>query len=72
MMQMARQSEVDREQDLWIASREYITGEISIDELEEIESGYTRDFNDAMISISKQNVSSHLLAGMCRLLGLRR
>ncbi len=64
MKQVAHQSQGDRERNLWIASREYLTGEIDIDKLEEIESDYTEDFNNAMITLSKRNISHDLFTLM--------
>jgi len=49
----------NRESRLWIASRRYVTGEIDINELEEIEKDYTEAFNHAMMIISKRNLSYH-------------
>ena len=57
----ADQSLGDRESRLWIASRKYITGEIDITELRKVESDYTEDFNNAMLIISKRNLSHNLL-----------
>ena len=61
MAQATNQSQGDRERFLWMASRMYVTGEIDIAKLEEIESDCTEDFNNAMISISKRNLSHNLL-----------
>jgi hypothetical protein len=61
MAHTAGQSEGDRERNLWIASQKYVTGEIDISKLEEIESGYTEDFNNAMLVLSKRNISLGLL-----------
>ena len=55
------QSEGDRERNLWIASQQYVTGEIDITKLEEIENDYTEDFNNAMIVLSKRSISQGLL-----------
>ena len=64
MKQVAHQSQGDRERNLWVASREYLTGEIDCDRLEEIESDYTEDFNNAMITLSKRDVTHDLFAIM--------
>ncbi len=69
MKQAANQSQEDRERSLWIASRMYLTGEINIEKLEEIESSYTKDFNNALIALSKQNISHDWFArilGICK------
>jgi len=62
MRQPANQSQGDRERSLWVASRNYLTGAIDSNELEEIESSYTEDFNNAMITLSKRNVAHNLFA----------
>jgi len=62
MAQAADKSSGDRERSLWMASRMYVNGEIDISKLEEIESDYTEDFNNAMIVISKRNLLYNLLA----------
>lgn len=56
MEKAANQSQGDRERNLWIASRKYLTGEINSEKLEEIESSYTKDFNNALMALSKQSV----------------
>jgi hypothetical protein len=61
MPQATNQSQGDRERILWVASRMYVTGEIDIAKLEEIESDCTEDFNNAMIVMSKRNLSHNLL-----------
>jgi hypothetical protein len=65
------QSQGDRERSLWIASQKYLTGAIDISELEEIESSYTEDFNNAMIIISKRNVSHELFHKMLKFCKLK-
>jgi hypothetical protein len=67
MSKAANQSQGDRERSLWIASQMYLTGQIDVYELEEIESGYTEDFNNAMITISKRNVSHDWFTRMLRI-----
>ena len=69
-MQGTRKSEADREQNLWIASRKYVSGEIDISQLEEIEHDYTQDFNEAMIAVSKRNVSHNVLKRILGICGL--
>jgi hypothetical protein len=67
MEHVANQSQGDRERSLWIASRKYLTGEINIEKLEEIESSYTEDFNNALIALSKEDVSHDWFARIFRI-----
>jgi len=67
MEQAANQSQGDRERTLWNASRMYLTGEINMEKLGEIESSYTEDFNNALIALSKQNVSHDWFARIFRI-----
>ena len=67
MQQVANQSQGDRERSLWIASRMYLTGEINSEKLEEIESSYTEDFNNALIALSTQDVSHDLFARILKI-----
>lgn len=61
MAPATKQNQGDRERILWMASRMYVTGEIGIAKLEEIESDYTEDFNNAMIGMSKRNLTHNIL-----------
>ncbi len=67
MEQAANQSQGDRERSLWIASRRYLAGEIDMNKFEEIESSYIEDFNNALITLSTQDVSHDWLARILRI-----
>jgi hypothetical protein len=60
--------QTDRENRLWIASQDYVTGEIDIDELEAIEKDYTEALNHAIIVISKRNLYYNFLAKLRKFL----
>jgi hypothetical protein len=45
------------EEELWMASRRYLLGEITIEQLEAIERPYTEAFNNALLALSKREIS---------------
>jgi hypothetical protein len=45
------------EQELWIASRRYMMGEINIDQLKEIEDKYNEEFNKAVLALAQRNIA---------------
>lgn len=47
----------DKEQDLWMASRRYLQGEISIEELKAIEKPFNDAFREAMYVLAKREMS---------------
>jgi hypothetical protein len=52
---------VEKEYELWKASKDYINGEITMDKLEEIESSYNKDFNSAMVKFAKSSIQRNLI-----------
>ena len=58
----------DRENRLWIASRNYVIGEIDIKELEAMEKDYTEALNHAIIVVSKRNLSYNFLTKLRKFL----
>lgn len=58
----------NRENKLWIASQNYVIGEIDINELEAIEKDYTEALNHAIIVISKRNLCYNFLSKLRKLL----
>ena len=45
----------DREKGLWMASREYMGGQLDMKELEEIEDSHIEDLRKAVIGLAKRN-----------------
>ena len=60
-MAAAGQTFGDQERDLWLASRRYVSGEITVEELEAIEIGYTQDFDKAMMALAERSVKKSIL-----------
>lgn len=44
------------EQELWIASRRYLLGEITVEQLKEIEKPHMEAFNNALLELAKRDV----------------
>ncbi|HLG66030.1 MAG TPA: hypothetical protein VKY19_29200 [Ktedonosporobacter sp.] len=55
-------NEEECERRLWIASRQYVQGEIPIDELEEIENIQSENLRRAFLSLARKTVIGKLLA----------
>jgi hypothetical protein len=63
-MAAAGQTFGDQERDLWLASRRYVSGEITVEELEAIEIGYTQNFDKAMMALAERSVRKSILERM--------
>jgi len=64
-------SPMELESMLWNATRMYVTGKIDIKKLEEVEREFTEVFNNAMVVISKRNLSNNLWAKVRKILKLK-
>ena len=66
---MAREKTADeRERHLWMASRLYMSGEITVDQLEEIELPHTLKLSKAILNLSKRKIRWNLLDSLRYLL----
>jgi hypothetical protein len=54
---------MQNERKLWEASRRYMKGEISGEELHEVEKPFHEDFKRAMLVLSEQELARHSLWG---------
>lgn len=52
----------EREKRLWLASQQYVKGEIPIDELEEIENIQSENLRRAFLSLARKTVIGKLLS----------
>lgn len=52
---------IEREYELWKASKSYVVGEITIEQLEEIEKSHSEDFNSAMAELAKRSINRKLV-----------
>ena len=55
-----RSSPGERERYLWMASRLYMSGEIGVEKLEEIEAPHMHELRRAIISLAKRQLIRHL------------
>jgi hypothetical protein len=60
------QSIEDRQKELWLASQKYISGEITIDELEKVEGPRSEQLRNAILCLSRQAVRPNLLKMLYR------
>lgn len=55
-------SEDDRERYLWVISRRYMAGDLTVEQLEQNETSHTERFNKAMIGIAKWSMWQSFLS----------
>ena len=54
----------EKEARLWTASKQYVNGEIGVDELEEIENACSQDCRAAMMELSRRKLWSNIAKKM--------
>lgn len=47
----------ERERDLWVASSQFMRGELTMEELEEIEDSYSQDVKEACLALAEPEES---------------
>lgn len=58
----------EEEKDLWVASRNYMSGDLSVKQLEDVEDHHTHDLRVAAIRMAKRSLKQRLL----RILGINK
>ncbi len=65
------QTAEERQKKLWIASQQYVSGELPLDDLEKVERIQAEKLRNAMLVLSKRSVRQKILERICTILKLK-